>query len=281
MKLLRFIVGKEVHIGTVTPAGVVDLTAAGLECSMERLLAEWESLRWQISEILEDGSLPRLAEDTLTFANVTSPQKIVCVGLNYGKHAAETKGEPPQYPLLFSKYNDALAAHGETVPLPQAAEKFDYEAELVIVMGQPAWQVSEEDAADKIFGYTCGNDLSARDAQFVSGQWLIGKTFPKFAPAGPYIVPKEEIAAEQGAISCRVNGNLVQSSNTADMIFKPATIVSYASHYTPLSPGDLIFTGTPEGVILGKPKGSRKWLQAGDQIAVEIEGIGTLKNRLA
>ena len=141
--------------------------------------------------------------------------------------------------------------------------------------------LTPEEAKEHIFGYTCGNDLSARDAQFVSNQWLIGKTLPNFAPTGPFIVTADSFdPADSHAIQCRLNGELVQNGNTNDMIFSCPEIVSYCSRHFTLNPGDMIFTGTPAGVILGKAKGTRVWLTPGNELEVTIEGIGSLKNKL-
>ena len=210
------------------------------------------------------------------------PTKILCVGLNYKSHAEETGGEAPKEPVIFSKFNDALAADGQEIVLPPWHRCYDYEAELVAVMGAPLYHAaSEEDARAAIGGYTCGNDLSARDCQFRSNQWLLGKSFPGFAPIGPRIVPASEFdPCAPHRITCAVNGVTVQDDDVTNMIFSCASIVAYISQFLPLSPGDLIFTGTPAGVILGQPKGRRVWLKPGDEVAVTIEGIGTLRNRL-
>ena len=212
---------------------------------------------------------------------LVNPQKILCVGLNYRSHAEETGGEVPKEPVIFSKFGDALAEDGQEIVLPEWHRCYDYEAELVIVMGKPVWNASREEAAAAIGGYTCGNDLSARDCQFRSAQWLIGKSFPGFAPIGPRIVPADEFdPGRPHRITCAVNGVTVQDDDVTGMIFSCSEIVSYISGFLPLAPGDLIFTGTPSGVILGKPKGTREWLKKGDTVAVSIEGIGTLTNRL-
>ena len=212
-----------------------------------------------------------------------TPTKILCVGLNYRSHAEETGGEAPREPVIFSKFNDALAADGETVVLPPWHRCYDYEAELVAVMGAPLYRAESEEAARAaIGGYTCGNDLSARDCQFRSNQWLIGKTFPGFAPIGPRIVPAAEFDPQTPhRITCTRNGVTVQDDDVTNMIFSCAAIVKYISDFIALAPGDLIFTGTPAGVILGQPKGRRDWLRPGDELSVTIEGIGTLTNRMA
>lgn len=209
------------------------------------------------------------------------PEKILCVGLNYRSHAEETGGEAPAEPVIFSKFGDALTGHGAEIALPAWHRSYDYEAELVVVMGRPFYHGSREEAWAAIGGYTCGNDLSARDCQFRSNQWLIGKALPGFAPIGPRIVPAGEFDPRQShRIRCEVNGITVQDDDVMHMLFDCGEIVDYIGQFMPLRPGDLIFTGTPAGVQLGKPKGQRSWLKPGDVVAVEIEGIGRLENRL-
>src|SRR5579864_7640072 len=180
---------------------------------------------------------------------VTRPEKIVCVGLNYRRHAKEVNMAIPSQPVLFNKFNNALSAHDQPIKLPvEVATKFDYETELVIVMGKKAKNVSEADALSYVAGYCTGNDFSARDLQFDrGGQWMIGKTPDQFAPLGPYLVTADQVNPDKLAIQCWVNGELRQSSNTDDFIFNTAQMVSYISRYMTLTPGDIIFTGTPEG----------------------------------
>ena len=182
--------------------------------------------------------------------------------------------------VLFSKFNNALSAHKQEIDLPKNAEHFDYEAELIIVIGKEASNISKEDALSYVFGYTVGNDLSARDLQFRSGQWLLGKTCDQFAPTGPYLVTADELDPTNLDIELKVNGEVKQSANTRDMIFDCATIVSYLSQHMTLKPGDIIFSGTPDGVILGYPEEQRVWLKSGDEVQVTIENIGTLTNIL-
>lgn len=210
---------------------------------------------------------------------VTRPQKIVCVGLNYRRHAKEVNLPIPQQPLLFSKFNNALSGHNHDIRLPlEIAHKFDYETELVIVIGKNGKNVSEADALSYVAGYCIGNDLSARDLQFdTGGQWLVGKTLDQFAPLGPYLVTADQVNPDELKIECRVNGQTRQSSSTDDFIFSTAQIVSYISRHITLSAGDIIFTGTPEGVILGYPKESQVWLKAGDKIACSVEKLGELR----
>src|SRR5262249_7931427 len=213
---------------------------------------------------------------------VTRPEKIVCVGLNYRKHAQEVGSPIPKAPVLFSKFNVALNHHNGTIKLPvEIAKKFDYEVELVIIRGKEARNVSERDALSYVAGYSTGNDFPARDLQLeTGGQWLIGKTPNQFAPLGPYMVTADQIDPDNLKLETRVNGETRQSSNTSDFIFNTKQMVSYISRHITLRPGDIIFTGTPEGVIQGKPKDQQVWLKAGDKIACSLEKLGELKFEL-
>ena len=210
---------------------------------------------------------------------ITNPEKIVCVGLNYARHARETNNPIPKLPILFNKFNSTLNAHRGTVRVSSVpAEKFDYEAELVIVIGRRAHNVSEAEALSHVFGYATGNDFTARDLQSRSSQWMIGKTNDGFAPVGPYIVSHDLVGDPNALkIECLVNGETRQSSNTSDMVFNCAQIVSYTSKLFTLEPGDIIFTGTPEGVISGYPKDKQVWLKPGDKLMTRIEKLGNLE----
>ena len=210
---------------------------------------------------------------------VMRPEKIVCIGLNYRKHAEEIGSPIPKQPVLFSKFNVALNRHNGTIKLPvDVAKKFDYEVELVIVMGREARNVGEAEALSYVAGYATGNDFTARDLQLeTGGQWLIGKTPDQFAPLGPYMITAEQLDPDNLKLECRVNGETRQSSNTNDMIFSTRKIISYVSRHITLRPGDIIFTGTPQGVIQGKPPEQRVWLKPGDKIACSVEKLGELK----
>lgn len=217
---------------------------------------------------------------------LTAPEKLIMLGYNYRKHVMEVGVPMPQAPVFFNKYNNALTGHGGTITLPvKVAKKFDYEVELAVIVGKTAKEVSEAEALDHVFGYATGNDLSARDLQFRDGklgsQFMIGKTSDGFMPIGPWLVGAEAVGDPQKlALECRVNGEQRQSSNTADMIFSCAQIISYISTIFTLRPGDLISTGTPEGVIAGKPEGQQIWLKAGDEIACSVEKLGELRFEL-
>ena len=219
-----------------------------------------------------------VAEDKAQFGPcVTDPEKIVCIGLNYRKHAAETGNPVPKMPILFNKYNSALNCCGGSVAVSkEKAEKFDYEAELVIVIGRTGRNVSEADAPQYIFGYCSGNDFTARDLQSRSSQWMIGKTLDGSGLIGPWLVTADQVDGDNLKIECRVNGEVRQSSSTSDMVFNCKQLVSYISDYMTLRAGDIIFTGTPEGVISGYPKDKQVWLKPGDRITTSIEKLGDL-----
>ena len=278
MKLANLKTNSGTHLAAMTDRGLVDLTAAGCPLSLQDLICGADAAA--LAPFLEKAELP-VVQDPV-YDNVVSPAgKLLCVGLNYKSHAIATGFELPKFPTLFSKFGNALAPHEAEVTLPPWEVSYDYEAELVIVIGKSAWGVSEEEAMDCVFGYTCGNDLSCRDSQMRSGQWLIGKTMPGFGPCGPWIVTKDEFDAfAPKYIRSYVNGELRQNSHINDMIFDCAKVISYASKYLRLEPGDVIFTGTPSGVALEKKDDPDRWLKPGDVVEIEIEDIGTLRNTM-
>ncbi len=289
MKLLHFKRFDGVGIGLLTDKGILDIKSVGekfnegLPDSLDNLIKDEFSLH-KIKELEEKASnysALYLREEDLEFLPIIlKPEKIICVGLNYRKHAIEGGFEIVEYPVLFNKYNNALAAHKQEIKIPKASKEIDYEAELVIVIGREGKDIIESDALNYVFGYSIGNDLTDRELQRRSSQWMLGKSLDRFGPVGPYIVTRDEVNPDGLKIESRVNGELRQSSTTEDMIFNCKTIISYTSKYMTLKPGDIIFTGTPEGVILGYPKEKQVWLKAGDKIEVNIEKIGSLKNRL-
>jgi len=209
---------------------------------------------------------------------VRRPDKIVCVGLNYRRHAEEVGAAIPAHPVLFNKFNASLNNHGGTVTLPvDLASQFDYEVELVIVIGRTAKRVSEAEALSHVAGYATGNDFTARDLQNGrGGQWMVGKALDGFAPIGPYLVTADQVDPDNLTIECRVNGETRQSSSTSDFIFGTRQMVSYISQYFTLKPGDLIFSGTPAGVIQGMAPERRQWLKPGDAVACSVQGLGEL-----
>ena len=233
-----------------------------------------------LGEALEKGIAPSLplAEVEL-LPPIPDPEKIVCIGLNYRSHAAEAGIEVPQSPAIFGKFRNALAAPGATVRLPAASRKVDFEAELAFVVGRTAREVSEEEALEYVAGYTLLNDLSARDLQFATPQWMSGKVFDGSAPCGPALVTAEEAGPHDAIeISLRLNGEEMQSASTADLIFSVPQLLSHLSSLMTLAPGDIVSTGTPAGV--GSVRQPRVWLRDGDEIVIDSPTIGTLETRI-
>jgi 2,4-didehydro-3-deoxy-L-rhamnonate hydrolase len=222
---------------------------------------------------------PRPLAEVRLLAPVTRPGKIICVGLNYRDHARETGQDIPKEPVLFPKYANSVVGPGADVVVPPEADKIDYEAELAVVMGRRASRVAEADALGHVAGYACANDVSARSLQFRSAQWLLGKAIDTFLPLGPYLVTTDEVPDPQAlGIRCLVNDELRQSSDTGQMVFGVAELVSFVSRTITLEPGDLLVTGTPSGV--GMAADPPRFLRPGDRVRVEIDGLGTLDNTI-
>lgn len=263
------------HAGVWKDGKIAGLEAAGFRSILALLQAGDEGLA-KVREFLGkaewfDAGAVRLA------APVPRPPKLICVGLNYLDHARESKMEVPQVPTIFNKFPSAVIGPGDAIVLPKNSTKPDYEAEFAFVIGKPARHVSEERALEYVAGYTIVNDVSARDFQMATTQWLMGKTFDTFAPLGPWIVTKDEIADPHALdISLAINGEVLQSSNTRELIFKIPQLIAYVSSVVTLEPGDVVSTGTPAGVGFGrKPP---RWLRAGDECVISIAGIGELRN---
>ncbi len=285
MKILSFLVNGKAHVGLKLPEGILDLTAAGLKLNLQEVIEKGKDALAEIKAISDKGGQALLNEDDIDFLPPASPtSKLLCVGLNYKLHVDEGRrgrdiSVPPSYPedpVLFSKFNNALNAHKKAFTLLPGASNYDYEAELVLVIGKGGLNIAKEDARSHIFGYTCGNDISARDAQRLTSQWLIGKSLPGAGPVGPWIVTADELDPTNLDITCKRGDVIVQSSNTSLMIFDIDTIISFASKYIRLEAGDLIYTGTPNGVISGYDPDKRVWLAPGEVVTVSIEGIGDL-----
>lgn len=209
---------------------------------------------------------------------VTRPSKIIAIGLNYRDHAEESKGKIPEVPLVFAKFSNSLIGHKDLITWDvKITRKVDFEAELAIIIGETVHDCPESKAVGAVFGYTCANDVSARDLQFGDGQWVRGKSLDTFCPLGPWIVTTDELTDPHSLkIRCRLNGRLMQDSHTSLMIFKVPSLVSFLSRHFTLTPGDIILTGTPEGV--GAFRKPPVYMKDGDEVAVEIEGIGRLVN---
>lgn len=263
--------------------GYIDLHATdpGLPSCVKALLAASPAIHKAAADTAKNPKAVKYAANAVKLLPpVPNPNKILCIGLNYRDHAIEGNRPIPPEPVLFGKFPNTLIAHGEPIIIPKVAEKVDYEAELVIVIGKTGRHIPNTPAAfEYVGGYTCGHDVSARDWQFrgEEKQWIIGKTFDTFAPTGPVLVTADEIPdPHKLQVQLRLNGTTLQNSNTKEFIFGVPHLLWFLSQCITLEPGDLIFTGTPPGVgIARKPP---ILLKAGDVAEVEIEGIGTLKN---
>lgn len=244
-------------------------------------LVEDRSARLLRGELFGKHEFESSTSRVVKFLPPVTPPNVFAIGSNYRGHAAETGTEIPDHPLVFLKATTAVTAAGAVIVLPPSApDEVDFEAELAIVIGRRARRVAEADALDYVFGYTCANDVSARDCQKrLERQWARGKSFDTFCPLGPWIVTPDELDADCCAIASRLNGGTMQESNTSDLIFSCRALVSYLSHQFTLLPGTVILTGTPEGV--GFTREPPVYLRDGDRIEVEIGGIGTLVNYVA
>jgi 2-keto-4-pentenoate hydratase/2-oxohepta-3-ene-1,7-dioic acid hydratase in catechol pathway len=241
-----------------------------------------------VDAVLRDGGLPDAVAtgaesvalaDARLLAPVAQPSKIICMGLNYREHAAEAGLDPPETPTFFAKFPNALAPPGAAVALPEYSQKVDYEAEVAFVVGRRCKDVPESDALDAIAGYMLLNDLSARDYQFMTPQWLPGKVFDGSAPCGPALVTPDEAGAHDAIeISLTLNGETMQSASTADLIHPIPALVAYLSKLMTLEPGDVVSTGTPAGV--GSVREPHVWLKPGDEVVVESPTLGRLETRL-
>ena len=280
MKLVQFWFAGLPALGIQTEQGIVDVAAEAARRGMYAPTDMKDAIAMGVDGLAElaEGAQCYVDTEQCPLAPVvTGTDRIFCIGLNYRQHAKECNLPLPAAPVLFNKFGNALAAHGDRVRLMPDYKEYDYEAELVAVIGKPARDVSADEALNYVFGYTVGNDLSTRDLQFArSNQWVLSKTFDGFAPIGPCLVPAGEIDPQNLAISSVVNGELRQNSNTSDMIFTVAEIIADLSHHFTLQPGDLIFTGTPQGVMHGYPADQKNWLKPGDRVDIIIENIGTL-----
>ena len=210
---------------------------------------------------------------------ISNPKSIICVGLNYADHIAETSLATHDFPEIFMKTSNALASNHDTITIEDESLHYDYEGELVIIIGKSGKNIPREKAMEHILGYTVGNDVSARTLQFRGSQWILGKSLDNFAPIGPTIIPPHAFDFEIATITTTVNGEVRQQAKLQQMIFKPDPIIEFVSQYITLQEGDIIFTGTPSGVVLGKNESKYSWLKPGDTVSVSISGIGTLENK--
>ena len=275
MKLVTFAKGDfGPRPGLVVDGGIVDLSAEGFKDSIA-FMAAAPSVQADVAKSKATISM----DGAKLLAPVPAPPRIFGIGVNYAEHAAEAKTETQAVPTVFIVLSSSVVGPGDEVVLPKASTKVDYEAELAVVIGKPGYQIKAEQAMEHVFGYTIMNDVSARDVQRATTQWSLGKSFPTFAPMGPWVVSKDEVADPHTLnISLEIGGEKLQNSNTRLLIFKIPALIEYISGITPLQVGDVISTGTPAGVGMGRSP--QRWLKSGEEMVIEIQGIGELRNPL-
>ena len=220
-----------------------------------------------------------LMKESTNHKLIPNPKNIICIGLNYADHIAETSLATHDFPEIFMKTTNALAGHQDTITIEDESFHYDYEGELVIIIGKAGKNISREQAKEHILGYTIGNDVSARALQFRGSQWILGKSLDNFAPIGPVIVSPDEFDFDNATITTTINGEVRQQAKLQQMLFKPYEIIEFVSQYITLQEGDIIFTGTPSGVVLGKNEERYGWLKSSDTVSITISGIGTLVNQ--
>ncbi|MBC02213.1 MAG: hypothetical protein CMJ34_02770 [Phycisphaerae bacterium] len=287
MKIVQFRLGDSptVRIGLLEGDSIRDATellpepdASAVDLGLsDRLAIDGPFL----SRLRDEGDrCPETAlEEAALLAPVPLPGKVICIGLNYADHAEESGMEPPESPLVFSKFSSNVVGPGATVPVPSGEPGTDYEAELAVVIGRRAWRIDRSDAMEHVLGYTCANDLSARSFQFADGQWQRGKSCEGFCPLGPYIATRDEVEDPHDlGIRLRLNGTTVQESWTSQLIFDVPTLVEHLAGFVSLEPGDVILTGTPPGVGFARKPPIR--LAPGDHMTVEIDKLGSLRTMM-
>jgi len=268
--------GGEPEAGAVMGDQVVSLIGAGYG-DMLAVMAGGTQAKSKIQNWMDQRPRGIALGAVELLAPIPRPPKLICVGLNYRDHALETKMEIPKRPTIFSKFSNAITGPGSPIVLPKNSTQPDYEAEFAFVIGPGGRHIAASNWAKHVFGYTILNDVTARDFQMATSQWLVGKTFDTFAPMGPHIVSANEIADPHALdISLRINGETLQSSNTRELIFKIPELVEYLSSVMTLEPGDVVSTGTPAGV--GFARKPPRYLRPGDEVVVSIAGIGELRN---
>jgi 2-keto-4-pentenoate hydratase/2-oxohepta-3-ene-1,7-dioic acid hydratase in catechol pathway len=277
MKLVTFVDGdKGPRPGLVVEQGIADLGAEGFKDAIEFMGAP-ESVQAETARTALSSKATIALEKVRLLAPVPNPPRIFGIGVNYADHAAESGTKMRDVPTVFMVLSSAVVGPGAEVVIPRNSSMVDYEAELAVVIGKAGYRIAASDWEKHVFGYTMMNDVSARDVQRATSQWSLGKSFPTFAPMGPWVVSKDEIADPHGlGISMTIGGERLQNANTSQMIYKIPALIEYLSSIVPLQVGDVISTGTPAGVGMGRSP--QRWLKAGDEMVVAIEGIGELRN---
>jgi len=282
MRLVSYVFNEEVGAGLQSDSleYIFPLAPLGYADTLSFLYAgedAWaEAAEAASAADLDSDQVIRTDEADL-LAPIAMPGKFICIGLNYRDHAIESNMQLPKTPVVFTKFSNCITGDNTTVVIPSMTTQLDYEAELAIVIGREGKNIPAEDWADYVFGYTIVNDLSARDIQLATSQWSLGKSFDGFGPMGPAIVSKDDIPDPHVlGIKLSIDGEVLQDSNTDQLVFKAPDLIAYLSSIMTLEPGDIISTGTPAGVGLGRKP--QRWIQPGETMVVEIEGIGTLTN---
>ena len=283
MKLINMIVDGKPRLGILTEKGVVDASTvrpgSEIPCTMMEAIRMGRENALPLLQMAENLATHYLDESTITYAPaVDAPSKILCAGVNYRAHIEETRGsfEPAGVPTIFAKFNNTLAPHRGKVIRCRSSKKHDYEAEIAVIISKRASYITLDQADEHIFGYTLANDISARDLQKATSQWVPGKTCDTFCPLGPCIVTADALDFDKMHITGYKNGELRQEGWSADMIHNIPALVTFLSGCCTLEPGDVILTGTPSGVILGRPEDQQDWLQPGDVLTVREDTIGEL-----
>ena len=278
MRIVTFEANGRVHPGVISGEFVLDLEAAGFLSTLEFVKHDrlaWDKVEKLVADAPKEQRYPLSAVRLL--APIQRPSKLICVGLNYMDHAKETGAEVPKVPTIFNKFATAVIGPGDDIVLPRVSKSPDYEAELAFVIGKGGRHIAAENWKDHVFGYTIMNDVSARDYQKATSQWLMGKTFDTFAPLGPWIVTADEIADPHDLnIELEISGEILQDSNTHELIFKIPDLIAFLSSAFTLEPGDIVSTGTPAGV--GFTRKPPRYLKAGEEVIVRIQNIGELRN---
>ena len=277
MRLVTFVEGnKAARPGLVVDGGVVDLGAEGFEDAIAFMGAPG-SVQAEAARAAVQSRTRIAMEKVRLLAPVANPPRIFGIGVNYAEHAAESGTRMRDVPTVFMVLSSAVVGPGAKVVLPKNSSMVDYEAELAVVIGKAGHRIAASQWEEHVFGYTMMNDVSARDVQRATSQWSLGKSFPTFAPMGPWVVTKDEIAdPHRLGISLTIGGERLQDSNTSQMIYKIPALIEYLSGIVPVQVGDVISTGTPAGVGMGRTP--QRWLKAGEEMILAIEGIGELRN---
>jgi len=269
MKLVSFSVGGgKVGPGALVGDSIIDLSAAGYTDALSVIEARVTAADAKPSYKLSDVKL---------HAPLSNPPRVFAIGLNYRDHAAESKMTLPNFPVVFFKMVPSIIGTGDAIILPSNSKEPDYEAEMAFVIGKGGYRIAAANWQEHVYGYTVINDVSARDIQMSTSQWSLSKSFPTFCPMGPAIVTADEIADPHNLnISLTIDGETLQNSNTRELVFRIPELIEYLSSITPLLPGDIVSTGTPSGVGLGRTP--KRWLRPGESCTVTVEGIGSISN---